>query len=191
MNRHLLTLTIASLTGVAAVALCTGTAAASTPGSLTLQTLTSLHGSIRSVGSTQDTFELKLTITNNTDQNWTFDPQDSHSGDDSHTHWEQRPQTTLDAKQSEVISTETDDPAALDTQVTFKMANGEYASVELTDWLNSNNHFEFSGVAKTAPPYQYNMTHSTNFPTDDAWTPTDSIQTGDHISASMTISAAS
>jgi hypothetical protein len=135
-----------------------------------------------------DTFQMKLTITNNTDLAWTYDSAYSHSGDDSHSHWGDRPLATLPAHTSETVSTMTDDPAALDTQVTYQMSNGEYSSVEAVDWLNTVNQFFFDGASTTPPPYQYNEDHDQLWPTDPAYTATTSIPHGDHISASYTLS---
>jgi hypothetical protein len=81
-----------------------------------------------------DTFGLKIVITNNTDQNWTSEAADSHTGTGSTAHGEQRAQRTRDAHTSEPVTTETDHPASLEAQVTYQMANGEYSWVEVTDW---------------------------------------------------------
>ena len=187
MNHRILILPLAAV-AAAAMALGGGVANAATPSSPALSpAAVAVHSAARPA---DDAFQLKLTITNNTNQNWTFSPQNSHSGDDSDTHWEQRPQVTLGAKTTELVTTETDDPAALDTQVTYQMANGEYASVEATDWLNTENGFNFAGVSTSPQPYQYNENHSTPWPTDQAWTAHTSMQHSDHPTAAATISAA-
>jgi hypothetical protein len=150
--------------------------------------LTSAQAADAATPSASDTFELTLKITNNTDMSWTFDPADSRSGDDSHAHWGERPEVTLAAHTSETVSTMTDDSAALDTQVTYQMANGDYSSVEAVDWLNTENQFITYGASTAPPPYQYNEINDPGWPTLAAYTSTVSIPHGDHITASYTLS---
>jgi hypothetical protein len=141
------------------------------------------------VGSSwdSDTFGIHLTIENNTNQVWTFDPAASVSGG----HWVNRAQTTLKPGDSEVVTTETDDVNGLDSEVTYQMANGEYASFEgLDDWTGSN-WVSYAGVSEQPLPYQYNeQGNPTPWPTDANWSIIGEMTHGDHPDAIFFVSPA-
>ena len=78
-----------------------------------------IHGGSASIGAdaqgskqlgeyNQGVFSIQETITNNTDQNWTLAPSYTF-GSTTGGHWGQRPQPTLNAGKSEVVSAYSDD----------------------------------------------------------------------------------
>jgi hypothetical protein len=135
-----------------------------------------------------DTFGIHLTIENNTNQAWTFDPGASVSGG----HWVDRPQQTLAPGKSEVVTTESDSVNGLDTEVTYQMANGEYASFEgFDDWTGPNT-VSYAGVSAKPLPYEYNeQGNPTPWPTDSSWSIIGEMTHGDHPDAIFFVSPAS
>ena len=73
----------------------TGVAAAATPPPATSQSPVAAAASSHSDIVHKGMFSVEETITNNTDSDWTFDPQNTNEGTDNH--WQQRPQQTLKA----------------------------------------------------------------------------------------------
>ena len=130
-------------------------------------------------------FSIQLTITNNTDQDWTLASQYT-CGSASGGHWAQRPSTTLAAGKSEVVSSYSNDVyLGQQMQVAYTMPNGDYVVTQPSVPVVGSNDFQAKSVCIG------NQSESgwvTNY--DKNFTVTSSITHGSHVDATFTVSPA-
>ncbi|WP_162940177.1 hypothetical protein [Gryllotalpicola protaetiae] len=130
-------------------------------------------------------FSVQETITNNTDVDWTFNPQNTSEGTENH--WQQRPQQVLKAHTSEVVSDYTDDGVLGESlQVAYTMPNGDYVVSLYQASMSELPEFDptFTGVFTANPINTYP-------PQDKAFTVSDNPGSGYRTDASFAVSAAS
>jgi RsiW-degrading membrane proteinase PrsW (M82 family) len=130
-------------------------------------------------------FSIQETITNDTDQNWTLASAYTF-GSTTGGHWGQRPQPTLDAGKSEVVSAYSDDVLlGEEFEVGYTMPNGDYVVTEPADGWTSSNEFSSDGVfAGNDAGDGWQGDYDKNF------TATATISHGDHCDASLTVTPA-
>jgi RsiW-degrading membrane proteinase PrsW (M82 family) len=130
-------------------------------------------------------FSIQLTITNNTDQDWTLAPQYTYGSDDGG-HWAQRPATTLAAGKSEVVSSYSNDIyLGQEMQVAYTMPNGDYVVANPFVPLVGSNGFETKCVCVGD---QNENGWVANY--DKNFTVTSGITHGSHVDANFTVSPA-
>ena len=155
-----------------------------------------IHGGSASIGAdgqgskrlgeyNKGVFSIQETITNNTDQNWTLAPAYTF-GSTTGGHWGQRPQPTLNAGKSEVVSAYSDDVALGEgLRVAYTMPNGDYVVTYPIDSWTGSNGFSANGVFAGN-----NSANGWQGPYDKNFTATATISHGDHSDASLTVAPA-
>lgn len=131
MNRRLLIATVVAVPAgsLACTGLLGGVANAATPDH---QVATYSKGA----------YSVEETITNNTDQDWTYDSADSQSSGNGG-HWANQPQQTLRAHTSEVVSSYSNDPVVpMDLIVTYTMPGGPVGF----EYIQSDVNESFTGA---------------------------------------------
>jgi RsiW-degrading membrane proteinase PrsW (M82 family) len=174
------------ITTIAAIAFCGGIAADHAV----------IHGGSASIGAAaqgsqqlgeydEGVFSIQETITNDTDQDWTLASAYTF-GSNTGGHWGQRPQPTLDAGKSEVVSAYSDDVAlGEELGVGYTMPNGDYVVTEPADGWTSSNEFVADGVFAGN-----DSDNSWQDRYDKSFTATATISHGDHSDASLTVAPA-
>lgn len=130
-------------------------------------------------------FSISATITNNTDQVWTFDPAHSNVDEgDSASHWGTRPQATLQPGAKETVTAYTWETGGFDLTVSYTLPDGEFAVFQVVDDVIGRNN--------TAQGVYIGWADNGNTGTPDpAYTGTGSAGHGNHITAEMQIAKAS
>ncbi len=184
--RHRRLIAIAAVVGVAAAF-----------GAGVLVDHTAIHGGSASIDSAapkaanpvdvldHGVFSIQLTITNNTDQDWTLASQYTWGSTDGG-HWAQRPSTTLAAGKSEVVSSYSNDIyLGQQMQVAYTMPNGDYVVTQPSVPVVGSNDFQAKSVCIG------NQSESgwvTNY--DKNFSVTSGITHGSHVDANFTVSPA-